>query len=99
MSSLRHHRIIIASLFLPTTIVIGDSTPPSPDENALAVGTPGPTFLQSVPPTRSTLQNKPAGPLRSIVEDLKDKVSDDTHVMLNLWSGMARLEMRARIMG
>ncbi|OSX56690.1 glycosyltransferase family 20 protein [Postia placenta MAD-698-R-SB12] len=73
MSSLRHHRIIIASLFLPTTIVIGDSTPPSPDENALAVGTPGPTFLQSVPPTRSTLQNKPAGPLRSIVEDLKDK--------------------------
>ncbi|KAH6904345.1 trehalose-phosphatase [Coprinopsis sp. MPI-PUGE-AT-0042] len=33
MSSFRNHRVIIASLFLPTTVVIGDSEAPSPTGN------------------------------------------------------------------
>ncbi|GBE87033.1 Putative alpha,alpha-trehalose-phosphate synthase [UDP-forming] 100 kDa [Sparassis crispa] len=69
MSSLRQHRVIIASLFLPTTAVLGDSAPSSP-----LVSTPGdaPSFPSAPPPVRPFL-NKATGPLKSIVEDLKDK--------------------------
>ncbi|PCH42911.1 glycosyltransferase family 20 protein [Wolfiporia cocos MD-104 SS10] len=70
MSSLRHHRIIIASLFLPSTAVLGDSTPSSPDENAIPVGQPP---VKPPPAVRQPIPGKPTGPLRSIVEDLKDK--------------------------
>lgn len=65
MSSLRHHRVIIASLFLPNTAVLGDSAPSSPDEPA-GIQTPG--FA------RGPLLQRTSGPLKSIVEDLKDKV-------------------------
>ncbi|KAH9948505.1 glycosyltransferase family 20-domain-containing protein [Amylocystis lapponica] len=66
MSSLRHHRIIIASLFLPTTAVLDDSNPPSPGELAQ------PSFISPTPNVRGPL-SRAAGPLKSIVEDLKDK--------------------------
>ena len=75
MSSLRHHRIIIASLFLPNTTVLGDSAPSSPDESpshSLASSTPA--LLNSTTPARGSLLARPPGPLRSIVEDLRDKV-------------------------
>ncbi|KAH9915312.1 glycosyltransferase family 20-domain-containing protein [Fomitopsis serialis] len=70
MSSLRNNRIIIASLFLPNTTVLSDSTPSSPSLDTIAT----PSFLQRGPQAggRPTLPSK-AGPLRSIVEDLKDK--------------------------
>ncbi|EMD35057.1 glycosyltransferase family 20 protein [Gelatoporia subvermispora B] len=68
MSSLRQHRIIIASLFLPTTVVLGDSTPSSPADEVF-VTTPQTTE----PSLRPGLLHKSTGPLRSIVEDLKEK--------------------------
>ncbi|KAI0072180.1 glycosyltransferase family 20 protein [Panus rudis PR-1116 ss-1] len=64
MSSLRHHRIVIASLFLPNTAILGDSQPSTPDGTT-------PSFIGG-PPARSSLLGKPA-PLKSIVEDLRDK--------------------------
>lgn len=73
MSSLRHHRVIIASLFLPNTTILGDSAPPSPRDESVS---PTPAF---VPPTpgaaRQPLLSRPSVPLKSIVEDLRDKVS------------------------
>ena len=70
MATLRNHRVVIASLFLPNTAVLGDSTPPSPGEQAGAPLLKG----AATPASRSTLiAGKPA-PLKSIVEDLKDKV-------------------------
>ncbi|OBZ75031.1 putative alpha,alpha-trehalose-phosphate synthase [UDP-forming] subunit [Grifola frondosa] len=71
MSSLRHHRVIIASLFLPNTAVLGDSNPPSPSESALLTA-PTTAFIPATPPARQALV-RAAGPLKSIVEDLKDK--------------------------
>ncbi|KZT69420.1 glycosyltransferase family 20 protein [Daedalea quercina L-15889] len=68
MSSLRNHRVIIASLFLPHTAVPGDSTPSSPAQDSISQ----PSFLQQRPAAGSRLPSK-AGPLRSIVEDLKDR--------------------------
>ncbi|EPS95484.1 hypothetical protein FOMPIDRAFT_141689 [Fomitopsis schrenkii] len=68
MSSLRNNRIIIASLFLPHTSVLGDSTPSSPGHDHITQ----PSFLQPGPATGGRLPSK-TGPLRSIVEDLKDK--------------------------
>ncbi|CCM06307.1 uncharacterized protein FIBRA_08558 [Fibroporia radiculosa] len=70
MNSLRSHRVIIASLFLPSTAVLGDSTPPSPDEIAVAPGPP--SFLHPNSTLRPPIL-RAAGPLRSIVEDLRDK--------------------------
>ncbi|KAI0632795.1 hypothetical protein C8Q77DRAFT_847046 [Trametes polyzona] len=70
MSSLRHHRVIIASLFLPNTAVLGDSAPPSPDESGLQ--TPG--FAPPTPASRQPLLQRTSGPLKSIVEDLRDKL-------------------------
>ncbi|KAL1937908.1 hypothetical protein VTO73DRAFT_12658 [Trametes versicolor] len=73
MSSLRHHRVIIASLFLPNTAVLGDSAPSSPDEPGLQ--TPG--FAPQTPSVRPLVPRTP-GPLKSIVEDLKDKTRNPT---------------------
>ncbi|KAI0920354.1 hypothetical protein AcV5_010116 [Taiwanofungus camphoratus] len=73
MSSLRHHRIIIASLFLPSTVVPGDSTPPSPDENAQLTAPPPPSFIASAASVRQPMPHRATAPLKSIVEDLKDK--------------------------
>lgn len=92
MSSFRNHRVVIASLFLPSTAVIGESAPPTPDPptqdadidiqrlNAnLATASkrqPAPTL--SAISAAHTRQNSASGlppPLKSIVDDLKDKVS------------------------
>lgn len=84
MSSLRHHRVIIASLFLPNTAVLGDSAPSSPDEPGLQ--TPG--FAAQTPSVRPLVPRTP-GPLKSIVEDLKDKVrsrSDGDPCILPIYS-------------
>ena len=82
MSSFRNHRVVIASLFLPATAVLNDSTPPTPHRaqtpGALVIPPsafkptprPGHTRTASVPVNIPGL----AGPPKSIVEDLKDKV-------------------------
>ncbi|KAG8215355.1 glycosyltransferase family 20 protein [Butyriboletus roseoflavus] len=80
MSSLRNHRAIIASLFLPTTAVLGESNPPTPtihaqdpDQPHLSVkpnGSSNPPFRHQ--PSRS-LTGVP--PLKSIVEDLKSRTT------------------------
>lgn len=81
MTSLRNHRVVIASLFLPTTAVLGESTPATPE-----IQVAQPEFIPKFP---SSSEKKPARtlpthtrqtsaslipPIRSIVEDLKDKV-------------------------
>ncbi|KAI0370930.1 hypothetical protein BV20DRAFT_966016 [Pilatotrama ljubarskyi] len=78
MSSLRHHRVIIASLFLPNTAVLGDSAPPSPDERP-GIQTPG--FVSPTPGGRPNMLHRSTGPLKSIVEDLKDKTRNPTPSM------------------
>ena len=67
MSLFRNHGVIIASLFLPETAVLGEEIPETPEkapitEEAAAALTPQPLR---------------GGPLKSIVEDLKDKVRPD----------------------
>ncbi|KAH9964851.1 alpha-trehalose-phosphate synthase [Russula dissimulans] len=76
MSSLRNHRVVIASLFLPNTAVLGESHPPTPDlHSALPLPDvfPGHVkdqgFKLTLPPSKARI---PA-PILSIVEDLKDK--------------------------
>jgi hypothetical protein len=78
MSSLRNHRVVIASLFLPNTAVLGESHPPTPDVNStlpLPDVFPGHVidqgFKLSLPPPRA----RAPAPILSIVEDLKDKAS------------------------
>ncbi|KAF8809892.1 alpha,alpha-trehalose-phosphate synthase [Phlegmacium glaucopus] len=95
MSSFRNHRIVIASLFLPTTAVLGESGPPTPerpiqDSNTdstisavtnrliatnIAVDPTKPKPLKPSINTTSNHNRQPSasGPLKSIVEDLKDK--------------------------
>jgi trehalose 6-phosphate synthase complex regulatory subunit len=84
MSSFRNHRIVIASLFLPSTAVLGDSVPPTPDNHdkdpALAmvpnafptVGEIAPEYHPAI--NHHTRNPSSSAPLKSIVEDLKDKV-------------------------
>ena len=76
MSSLRHHRVIIASLFLPSTAVLGESPPASPGEPSVTHLGPPPAFGAQVPHSRANPLARTSGPLKSIVEDLRDKVSD-----------------------
>ncbi|RXW13018.1 hypothetical protein EST38_g12836 [Candolleomyces aberdarensis] len=95
MSSFRNHRVIIASLFLPSTVVVGDSEPTtparSPDKGDSLISALGAIAqrLAKEPgkPLKSALSNKgiapshnshsrsasASGPLKSIVDDLKDK--------------------------
>ncbi|KAG0698556.1 glycosyltransferase family 20 protein [Suillus ampliporus] len=77
MSSLRNHRVIIASLFLPTTAVLGESNPPTPDIYAREVGSVAAQDLGGRPPafrhaTSRSIGSTPA-PLKSIVDDLKSR--------------------------
>lgn len=69
MSSIRNHRVVIASLFLPNTAVLGESTPSTPDHV-----TSLPEFKTAPPTSRPNLLASKSGPLKSIVEDMK--VSD-----------------------
>jgi trehalose 6-phosphate synthase complex regulatory subunit len=77
MSSLRNHRVVIASLFLPNTAVLGESHPPTPvhSPSPLPDVFPGHTkdhgFKLALPPSRT----RTPAPILSIVEDLKDKAS------------------------
>lgn len=78
MSSLRNHRVVIASLFLPNTAVLGESYPPTPDVPSplpLPDVFPGHAkdqgFKLALPPSRA----RTPAPILSIVEDLKDKAS------------------------
>ena len=78
MTSLRNHRVIIASLFLPTTAVPGESNPPTPSIHAQDPD-PAPPQLtaksngSSNPPFRHQPSKSLGGspPLKSIVDDLK----------------------------
>ncbi|KAH9990884.1 alpha-trehalose-phosphate synthase [Russula vinacea] len=76
MSSLRNHRVVIASLFLPNTAVLGESHPPTPDvHSSLPLPDVFPShtkdqgFKLTLPPPRT----RTPAPILSIVEDLKDK--------------------------
>jgi hypothetical protein len=80
MSSLRNHRVVIASLFLPNTAVLGESEscPPTPDVHSpLPLPDVFPNhakdqgFKLALPPSRT----RTPAPILSIVEDLKDKAS------------------------
>jgi len=70
MSSYRNHRVIIATLFLPQTAVLGESPPQTPH--------PLPTQLPSLfnlkIPERPPYGRKKTPVLKSIVEDMRDKV-------------------------
>jgi trehalose 6-phosphate synthase complex regulatory subunit len=68
MNSLKPHRVIIASLFLPNSVVLGDSLPPTPHDDPISI----PAVTLRLTTTRIST------PLKSIVEDLKDKVTNIT---------------------
>ena len=80
MSSLRNHRVVIASLFLPNTVVLEEPHSLPPDVHSEL-------FLPDVFPGHANEQgfnialpsSKPQTPtpIRSIVDDLKDKASVD----------------------
>ncbi|KAF8063976.1 alpha,alpha-trehalose-phosphate synthase [Lyophyllum atratum] len=72
MATFRGQRVIIASLFLPDTVVLGESQPPTP--------TPGrrPSIVDETPRIKAPVANRLSlgsnlTGLKSIVEDLKDK--------------------------
>jgi trehalose 6-phosphate synthase/phosphatase len=78
MSSLRNHRVVIASLFLPDTVVLGESHPPTPDvhsELPLPDVFPGVAKDQGFKLTLPSTRVRAPAPILSIVEDLKDKAS------------------------
>ena len=102
MSSFRNHRIVIASLFLPTIPVLGESGPPTPEQpiqdnvqstiSAVANRLVAANICTDPKPLRpsiiTTSNHKRQlsannGPLKSIVEDLKDKV---TRLFFQLYS-------------
>ncbi|EKM52411.1 glycosyltransferase family 20 protein [Phanerochaete carnosa HHB-10118-sp] len=70
MSSLRNHRVVIASLFLPNTAVFGEVATSTPDHV-----TSLPDFKSAPPTTRPSLLSKKSRPLASIVEDLKSRAA------------------------
>lgn len=77
MNSFRNHRVIIASLFLPNTAILGESHPSTPELAPISTPAPFPSFKMSdssLKMPRPALPHRPTGPLKSIVEDLKDKV-------------------------
>lgn len=83
MSSLRNNRVVIASLFLPATAALGESPLATPEMGAVQ-----PDFTLKFPPgsdkkpahpvlSSHTRQSSGSGllpPIKSIVEDLRDKV-------------------------
>ncbi|KAI6013248.1 glycosyltransferase family 20 protein [Pisolithus marmoratus] len=77
MSSFRNHRVIIASLFLPTTAALGESSPPTPDYQITQ------DSESTVPQSNSANQKQQPAyrqrqpgqlPLVSIVDDLTSRV-------------------------
>jgi hypothetical protein len=94
MSSFRNHRVVIASLFLPTIAVIEESIPPTPEQpyghnldSTISAVADRLAANIAVDPIAKSKQLKAiittnihhrqpsaSSPLKSIVEDLKDKV-------------------------
>ncbi|KAI0056939.1 alpha-trehalose-phosphate synthase [Artomyces pyxidatus] len=75
MSSFRNHRVIIASLFLPNTAVLGESHPSTPELHAIPTHIPN-FHNYGGQPLKTPLAApgiRASAPLKSIVEDLKDK--------------------------
>jgi hypothetical protein len=101
MSSLKSHRVVIASLFLPNTVVLGESHPPSPSptpdvRSELPLPDVFPShakeqgFKLSLPPPRT----RTPAPILSIVDDLKDKASMGPLASLRFCSFDCRLVER-----
>lgn len=82
MSSFRNHRVIIASLFLPSTAVLGESHPSTPELGATREPPPPPMRLpENVHMPRPGPVHRPTTtPVLSLVDDLKDKVCSPFHV-------------------
>ena len=76
MSSYRNHRVIIATLFLPQTVVLGDSPPQTPPPLPNQLPLPS-LFNLKIPERPPYGRNKTPAPLKSIVEDMRDKVDRD----------------------
>jgi hypothetical protein len=74
MSSYRNHRVIIATLFLPQTAVLGESPPQTPNPLPTHLALPS-LFNLKIPERPPYGRNKGSAPLKSIVEDMRDKVS------------------------
>ncbi|KAI6023022.1 glycosyltransferase family 20 protein [Pisolithus microcarpus] len=74
MSSFRNHRIIIASLFLPTTAALGESSPPTPDHHIVPDSEPAvPQSNGANQKQQPSYRQRQPGqlPLVSIVDDLR----------------------------
>lgn len=83
MSSIRNHRVIIASLFLPNTAVLGESHLSTPEMGATNNHPPPPSFKlpETVHMPRPNAVHRPsAAPVLSLVDDLKDKVCGPFYV-------------------
>ena len=63
--------MVIATLILPNTAVLGDSAPSTPDDHVVSL----PAFKSGPPSARPSLAVNKPGPLKSIVDDLRDRVS------------------------
>ena len=66
--------MVIASLFLPQTVMLGESPPqtPHPVPTRLPLSS---LFNLKIPERPPYGRNKVPAPLKSIVEDMRDKVS------------------------
>lgn len=82
MSSFRNHRVIIASLFLPSTAVLGESHPSTPELGATRAPPPPPMRLPETVhmPRPGPVHRPTTTPVLSLVDDLKDKVCSPFHV-------------------
>ncbi|TFK37501.1 alpha,alpha-trehalose-phosphate synthase [Crucibulum laeve] len=98
MSSFRNHRVIIASLFLPSTAVLGESAPPTPErqpsepnatDGSISLTSVSQRLEKAVRPAIASTHSRQSSvgglpppklpmPLRSIVDDLKDKSRNPT---------------------
>ncbi|KAJ7581039.1 glycosyltransferase family 20 protein [Mycena floridula] len=72
-SSFRSHRIIVASLFLPNTITVVQSTTVTPTGKPARAPATVPAAVKASAPTIPAARK--SFPLRSIVDDLKDKAT------------------------
>ncbi|KAL0953061.1 hypothetical protein HGRIS_007261 [Hohenbuehelia grisea] len=113
MSSFRNNRIIIASLFLPTTAVLGESVPPTPSHNPSPLSIPASAFRNAADKLGNAVASKIArvrspsvtaplvasmpGPLKSIVEDLQDKSRNVTPAALSPAQEIANPFSKVRI--
>lgn len=76
MSSIKNHRVIIASLFLPNTALLGESHPSTPEMRAAKDVTLPPFKLPEGVhmPRPNAAHRTTVARVLSLVDDLKDKV-------------------------